>query len=538
MSKLRLVTSALPYANGDIHLGHMVEHIQTDIYVRFNRLMGRPCVYLCADDTHGTAVMMSAERHGIPPETYIDRVRHQHMADFSLFNISYDAYYSTHSPENQRISADIYRSARADGAIITRDIDQYFCEQSGLFLADRYIKGHCPSCNAPDQYGDTCEVCYATYAATDLKNPVSVFSGKAPVIRTSTHYFFTVSKYTSVIQQWLTTNPVVDAVKNKLQEWFDAGLNDWDISRDAPYFGFPIPDTINKYFYVWLDAPVGYIAATDYWATSQGLSYQDVWNNADIHHFIGKDIMYFHTLFWPAMLSVAGLQQPKRIHVHGFLTVNGEKMSKSRGTFILARDYAAHLDTDSLRYYYAAKLSPSLDDMDFSVSDFVNRVNADVLGKFVNIVSRMGAIITKKCEGRLSTIDADGDALLHRIRQESTAIQHDYDNTAFHRAMRRIMACAEWTNQYIDAKAPWGMAPDAAQTVATVALNAASIISIYLMPVMPRITAAIHTLLNTKPTQWSDCHHPLINHPIQPYTHILKRLTVDEVNRGLFSSNP
>jgi methionyl-tRNA synthetase len=539
MPKKLLVTSALPYANGDIHLGHMVEHVQTDIFVRFQRLIGNQCHYMCADDAHGTAIMLSAEKEGIKPEDYINRVRDQHMADFALFHIGYDEYYTTHSSENEALSQQIYLAAEADGGIETRDIEQYFCEQTQLFLADRYIKGTCPNCGAEDQYGDACEQCYATYNATELKNPISVFSGKAPVLKSSTHYFFKLSKYQAIIEQWLDTNPVTQPVKNKLNEWFEQGLKDWDISRDAPYFGFKIPNTDDKYFYVWMDAPIGYIATTEHWAKQQGQTHHDFWTNPDveIHHFIGKDIMYFHTLFWPAMLSVSGYNQPTKVNIHGFLTVNGEKMSKSRGTFILARDYAKHLDPDILRYYYASKLSSSLDDIDFSIEDFVNKINSDVLGKFINIASRIGSILNKKLDGKLSTIDADGQAMLDRMLAPSDAIKDAYDQLETNKGMRMIMECADIANKYIDEQAPWALVkenPDQAQIVCTVSLNALRILMIYLSPVLTQVTAKLAQFLNIEPQTWDQLGESITNSTIQPYEHILKRLVLDEVNSQLF----
>ncbi|MGA0241432.1 MAG: methionine--tRNA ligase [Candidatus Marinamargulisbacteria bacterium] len=542
MKKTLLVTSALPYANGDIHLGHLVEHIQTDTFVRYQRLMGHDCHYMCADDAHGTAIMLSAKKQGVSPEEYIHTIQTRHMADFAAFNIEYDNYYTTHSPENDALSCEIYHAALADDGIATRDIDQYFCNDTQQFLADRYIKGTCPKCHAEDQYGDACEKCYATYDATALIDPISVFSGKPPVLKSSTHYFFKLDKYKDTVREWLATHPVIDPVKNKLNEWFDQGLNDWDISRDAPYFGFKIPNTQDKYFYVWLDAPVGYIATTQHWAKKNGQQHTDFWKNeaVDIHHFIGKDILYFHTLFWPAMLSVSGYQLPKKVHVHGFLTVNGEKMSKSRGTFILARDYARQLNPDSLRYYYAAKLSPSMDDIDFSINDFVTKINSDVLGKYINIASRIGAIVNQSLNGTLGTIDDDGHTLLNTIRSHRETIQTSYDTLNTNRGMRQIMAGADLANQYIDTHAPWALVktdPEQARIVCTVALNALRLLTIYLMPVMPDITRKIHAFLNNTATQWDTLNQTIESTRIQPYTHILKRLKPADVETLIHAPN-
>jgi methionyl-tRNA synthetase len=537
MTKRLLVTSALPYANGDIHLGHLVEHIQTDIFVRFNQLLGNECRYMCADDTHGTAIMLSAEKEGVSAEDYIEGVKVQHMADFALFNIKYDHYYSTHSPENQALSEYVYASAKSDGGIITKTISQYYCTEKGLFLADRYIKGTCPKCEAPDQYGDACESCYATYSATELVDPMSVFSGKAPVLKDTTHYFFDLEKYRSVIEGWLDTDPVIPAIKNKLNEWLDGDLKPWDISRDAPYFGFKIPDT-DQYFYVWMDAPIGYIATTESWAKTRGGSYKDYWEDdtVEIHHFIGKDIMYFHTLFWPAMLSVAQFNQPKKVHVHGFLTVNGEKMSKSRGTFILARDYATHLNTDLLRYYYAAKLTASIDDIDFSIEDFVNKVNSDVLGKFVNIASRIGSIVNKKLGGTLAKVDAEGQGILDEMLAYASQIEAAYIELETNKCMRLIMQCADIANKYIDTKAPWGMVsdqPDQSRVVCTTALNCLRILMIYLGPVVPTVVQQLEQFLSIEPQSWAQLQDNIEDIVLQPYEHVLKRLTVDEVNQAL-----
>lgn len=534
MTKTLLVTSALPYANGDIHLGHLVEHVQTDIFVRFQKHLGHACYYMCADDAHGTAIMLSAEKDGVTPDAYIDAVKAQHISDFKQFNIDYDHYYSTHSEENRVLSEFIYNAANDDGGIIKKDIQQYFDEDKGLFLADRYIKGTCPKCGAADQYGDACEVCYATYSATELVDPVSALSGKPPVLKESTHYFFDLEKYREHITQWLATDPVSDPVKNKLNEWLTGELKPWDISRDAPYFGFKIPGTNDKYFYVWLDAPIGYIATTESWATANGKTSHEFWKNdaVEIHHFIGKDIMYFHTLFWPAMLAVSGFNQPKKVHIHGFLTVNGEKMSKSRGTFILARDYAKILNPDILRYYYAAKLSSSMDDIDFNLEDFVQRINSDVLGKFINIGSRIGAIVTKKLDGQLSTIDDEGQALLNDILAMSDAISDAYQSLDTHKGMRMIMQCAELANKYIDDKAPWALVKDdadAARVVCTVALNALRMLCIYLSPVMPGVTQQLFSFLGVSPQHWAQLPQHITNATLAPYEHVLKRLTLDDM---------
>jgi len=531
MSKRKLlVTSALPYANGSIHLGHLVEHIQTDIFVRFQKLIGNTCHYMCADDAHGTAIMLSAKKQGVSPEEYIKAIREEHIADFKAFHIDHDHYHTTHSAENQQLSEDIYLKAKAAGAIKEADIEQYFCEQTNLFLADRYIKGTCPKCDATDQYGDACEKCFATYDATELKNPVSVYSGKAPILKSSRHYFFDLAQFEQVITQWLAQDHVIDSVKNKLKEWLDQGLKRWDISRDAPYFGFTIPGTTDKYFYVWLDAPVGYIATTQSWCNQTNLlSLDDIWrsNDYEIHHFIGKDILYFHTLFWPAMLSVANYQLPKKVHVHGFLTVNGEKMSKSRGTFILAKTYAEHLNPEFLRYYYASKLTPSMDDIDLNFADFMHKINSDVCGKVINIASRLGSIVHKRCSGKLTDIPASADTLLASIQSKKDTIQALYENLEFNKAMKEIMACADLANQYIDQQAPWAIAkenPKAAADICTAGINACRLLMIYLKPVIPKIVEQFEEFIQSKPMYWLDLNQLVTNQDILAYKHLASRL--------------
>ena len=532
-----LVTSALPYANGKIHLGHMVEHIQTDIFVRFQRLIGNTCHYMCADDAHGTAIMLSAEKEGVKPEDYIETIRQDHMADFAGFNISHDAYYSTHSDENKVLSEQVFLAAQQAGAIEEREIEQYFCEQSQLFLSDRYIKGECPKCGAEDQYGDACEKCYSTYDATQLKNPISVYSGKAPVLRKSLHYFFKLAGFEDKIKAWLDAGHVHPSVKNKLQEWFDAGLKDWDISRDAPYFGFQIPGSDNKFFYVWLDAPIGYIATTKHWCdTYKKEDFDTIWksNDYEIHHFIGKDILYFHTLFWPAMLDVAGFSLPKKVAVHGFLTVNGEKMSKSRGTFILASKYLEHLNPEFLRYYYAAKLTEGMDDIDLSLEDFTNKINSDVLGKVINIASRLGSVLHKRCGGRLTTIPTEAEEMLAAIREKQAIIAESYETLHFQRAMKEIMHGADLANKFIDATAPWSVAkedPDHAAALCTAGLNACRLLIIYLKPVLPKIAAGIEAFLMIPELSWDDLNTVVVDHDVNKYQHLASRVALEDVEQ-------
>ncbi|MAQ64640.1 MAG: methionine--tRNA ligase [Actinobacteria bacterium] len=537
MTRKLLVTSALPYANGSIHLGHLVEHIQTDIFVRFQKLIGNTCYYMCADDSHGTAIMLSAEKKKQPPEEYIDAIRKEHIADFEGFYISHDHYYSTHSEENKQLSEDIYLKASEAGAIKTKDIKQYFCEQTKLFLSDRFIKGECPKCGEPDQYGDACEACFHTYDATELSNPYSVYSGEKPILKNSIHYFFDLSKFKTIIYDWIQEDHVTEPVKNKLEEWFKVGLKDWDISRDAPYFGFLIPNTRDKYFYVWLDAPIGYMATTRHWCdTTKKEKFDTIWKSKEyeIHHFIGKDILYFHTLFWPAMLHVGGYQLPKKVNVHGFLTVNNEKMSKSRGTFILASDYLKHLNPEFLRYYYAAKLTSGVDDLDFSTDDFTNKINSDVLGKVVNIASRLGAIIHKYGDGKLSSISDNASDMIDAIRARSDKISEYYEALEFSKAMKEIMSCADIANQFIDSVAPWSVAKEDAPyaiQLCTAGMNAWRYIMIYLKPVLPQIVKGAEELLDSDSLEWKDLETVIEDTPINKYQHLASRIRLEDVEK-------
>ncbi len=532
-----LVTSALPYANGSIHIGHLVEHIQTDIFVRFQRLIGNTCYYMCADDAHGTAIMLSSKKLNQTPQEYIKNIQDEHVRDFKAFNISHDHYYTTHSEENKLLSEHIYRSAKKRNAIKEIEIEQYFCEESGLFLADRFIKGTCPKCKAEDQYGDACEKCFATYQATELIDPISMYSLKPPILKRSMHYFFKLSEFESIINEWLDQNTVHKSVKNKLNEWLDSGLKDWDISRDEPYFGFKIPETDNKYFYVWLDAPVGYIATTKNWCESyKKEDFDKIWKSDEfeIHHFIGKDILYFHTLFWPAMLDAGKFSLPKKVHVHGFLTVNGEKMSKSRGTFILASTYEKYLNPEFLRYYYASKLSNTMEDIDLNLDDYTHKINADVLGKVINIGSRLGSIVYKKCDAKLTNCDSHGVELIQTIRNKSALISDLYEGLEFNKAMKEIMQCADLANQFIDSNAPWALVkedPKKAAEICTSGLNAFRYLLIYLKPVLPSIVQKCEAFLNCKALTWQDLDTRLEHHVINKYTHVATRLDREEVNQ-------
>ncbi len=536
MSNVRriLITSALPYANGSLHLGHLVETIMTDIWVRFQKLRGHDCTYLCADDAHGTPVMLSAKKLGQTPEAYVANIQTEHMADFAGFHIGFDYFHTTHSPENQQLSNALYRAFCDKQVIDEKDVQQDYCDDCQMFLPDRFIKGECPSCHALDQYGDACEKCGKTYESHELINPKCATCGTAPVTKTTTHLFFKLATFETQIKAWLDTGVVRPEIRNKLNEWFDSGLRDWCISRDAPYFGFEIPDKPGKYFYVWLDAPVGYMATTLAYATTTGRTVDEFWRNPDveIHHVIGKDILYFHTLFWPAMLMAADYSLPKAVHVHGFLTVNGEKMSKSRGTFIQAKTYLEKLPPEFLRYYLASKLTPSIDDLDFSAQDFVFKVNADIVNKVVNIGSRLGSIVTKKLGGTLTTIDDEGEALLQSFAPKIDAIAMAYEHFEIATATREIMSIADALNTYIDRHAPWALStdsPEKASQICTTGLNGLKMLATLLSPILPELTTKIDQFLNTTPATWASIHTRLTHHAIRPYEHLAKRLELTDV---------
>ncbi|MCP4050087.1 MAG: methionine--tRNA ligase [bacterium] len=538
MKRKILVTSALPYANGDIHLGHMVEVIQTDIWVRFQKIMGNTCYYVCADDTHGTPVMMTARKLGIPPEQLIKEVHKSHIKDFQGFYIEFDNYYSTESEENKELSEYIYNMAAKEKAIYEKEIDQLFCINCKMFLPDRFIKGICPVCKADDQYGDSCEHCSSTYNAADMIDPFCVECSNKPEIRKSNHYFFKLSAFKERVEDWINQEHVKPEIRNKLREWFDQGIRDWDISRDAPYFGFKIPGTADKYFYVWMDAPVGYIAATRNLCEKKGYNFDDIWRNGkfEIYHFIGKDILYFHTLFWPAMLMVSGFNLPAKVNVHGFLTVNGTKMSKSRGTFINASKYLEYLNPEFLRYYYASKLTSSIDDIDFSIEDFVYKVNADIVNKVVNIGSRLGSIVYKKLDAKITEPDYDGKKLIQKLRASRQNIQELYENLEYSKAMKEIIALAAEANKYIDEKAPWKVIKeDAVQAsmICTTGLNALRIIICYLKPVLPVLAEGVESFLNIKPLTWEDISVDLNNHTINKYQHLANRIDIEQARNIL-----
>ncbi len=536
-----LVTSALPYANGPIHIGHLVEYIQTDIWARFQRMRGHRCYYVCADDAHGTPIMLRARQEGIDPETLIARVAEAHRADFRDFRISFDNYYSTHSPENQRFARLIYERNRDGGHIVRRTIRQAYDPVEKMFLPDRFIKGTCPKCGAEDQYGDNCEVCGASYSPAELKNPRSVVSGAVPEERESDHYFFRLRDFEDALRAWTRSGSLQPEVAHKLEEWFAAGLQEWDISRDAPYFGFEIPDHPGKYFYVWLDAPIGYMASfQNLCDRTPGLVFEDFWGldaEAEIYHFIGKDIIYFHALFWPAMLQGAGFRTPSAVYAHGFLTVDGQKMSKSRGTFIQARTYLDHLNPEYLRYYFAAKLGPGVEDIDLNLEDFSRRVNADLVGKVVNIASRCAGFLTKRFEGELSPQLAE-PALFAAFVQAGEAIAAAYEGRAFSRAVREIMALADRANQYIDEQAPWIVAKDPAQSerlqgICSLGINLFRVLMGYLRPILPATAEAAEQFLQIPPLTWDDLPNPLLAHRIAPFRPLMTRVDPKKIEAML-----
>jgi len=529
MKKL-LVTCALPYANGPIHIGHMVEYLQGDIWVRSWRLRGRDVVYFCADDTHGTPIMLRAWNEGITPEALIERYFHEHRRDFAAFGIEFDLFHSTHSPENRELSEEMYRALTANGHINTREIEQAYCPHDEMFLPDRYIRGTCPNCGAKDQYGDSCEVCSRTYTPRDLLEPRCGRCGTTPEWRRSVHLFFRLADFTDRLQEWLRVGRVQEEVANKLQEWFTTGLQDWDISRDAPYFGFQIPDHPGKYFYVWLDAPVGYMATTLAWCRSHGADFDSWWrrdDESDVVHIIGKDITYFHALFWPATLMGSGFRTPTELAVHGFLTVDGEKMSKTRGTFINASTYLEHLDPQYLRYYYATKLNPHVEDLDLSFEDFIQRVNSDLVNKLANIPSRTLAILHKSCGGRLGHLDAEGRELVARVHGRCDEIAALYEARDFAQATRLIADLAGDVNVYLQARAPWHLVKEdvaAAAAVCTAALNVFRILATLLQPILPAWGIQVARMLDLPALTWGGLGEILEDRPVQPYERLVDRV--------------
>ncbi len=528
-----LVTSALPYANGSIHIGHMVEYIQTDIWVRFQKMRGHECHYVCADDAHGTPIMLSAEQQGITPEQLIERTRAEHEQDFADFSVNFDNFHSTHSEENRELSTLIYTRLLEAGHISQRTIKQFFDPEKEMFLPDRFIRGECPYCKTADQYGDSCENCDRTYSPTDLINPVSAVSGATPVEKESEHFFFKLPDFEQMLIEW-TANHLQSESANKLNEWFEAGLQEWDISRDAPYFGFEIPDQPGKYFYVWLEAPIGYFASFKNYCDRENIDFDTFTkpgSDTEMYHFIGKDIMYFHTLFWPAMLQGSGFRAPTNVFVHGFLTVNGQKMSKSRGTFIKARSYLNHLDPAYLRYYFAAKLSNRVEDIDLNLDDFIQRVNSDLVGKVVNIASRCAGFINKRFDGQLSPTLSEPE-LFERIAQ--TNIAELYESREYSKAMREIMQLADEVNQYIDENKPWVLIKEAGreeevQAICSMGLNLFRLLIIYLKPVLPDLAKQVEEFLNIDALSWSDLQAPLLDHEIKKFKPLITRIEKENI---------
>lgn len=537
VAKKILVTCALPYANGSIHLGHMLEHIQADIWVRYQRMRGNQVYFICADDAHGTPIMLKAQQLGIAPEQMIAEMSQEHQTDFAGFDISYDNYHSTHSDENRELSELIYTRLKENGFIKNRTISQLYDPEKGMFLPDRFVKGTCPKCKSPDQYGDNCEVCGATYSPTELINPQSVVSGATPVMRDSEHYFFDLPEFSAMLQAWTRSGALQEQVANKMQEWFESGLQQWDISRDAPYFGFEIPGAPGKYFYVWLDAPIGYMGSFKNLCDKRGdIDFDAFWkkdSDAELYHFIGKDIVYFHSLFWPAMLEGSNFRKPTNLFVHGYVTVNGAKMSKSRGTFIKASTWLQHLDADSLRYYYAAKLSSRIDDIDLNLEDFVQRVNADIVNKVVNLASRNAGFINKRFDGKLSAELADPE-LYKTFTDASASIGEAWNSREFGRAVREIMALADVANRYVDEQAPWVVAKQEGrdadlQAICSMGINMFRVLMTWLKPVLPSLTERTEAFLNVE-MSWDGIQQPLLDHKISAFKALYSRIEMDKVN--------
>ena len=530
-----LVTSALPYANGSIHLGHLVEYIQTDIWARFQRLQEHSCYYVCADDAHGTPIMLRARQDGIEPEQLIAAMQKEHEADFADFLIEFDNYYSTHSEENRDLASDIYRKLREGGHIATRTISQSYDPEAEMFLPDRFIKGTCPKCGTEDQYGDNCEACGSTYAPTELINPVSAISGATPIEKDSEQYFFKLSDFADMLQQWIHAGHVQPEIANKLDEWFEEGLQDWDISRNAPYWGFEIPDAPGKFFYVWLDAPIGYMASFKNLCDREGLDFDEYWHSesdTELYHFIGKDIARFHTLFWPAVLHGSGYRKPSAVYCHGFLTVNGQKMSKSRGTFIKARTYLDNLNPEYLRYYYAAKLSSGVDDIDLNLEDFMQRVNSDLVGKVVNIASRCAGFINKRFDNRLSDSLPD-TGLYDELVHAGASIADGFDKREYSKAVREIMALADKANVYIDNNKPWVLIKEQGkeaevQAICTQGINLFRVLMTYLKPILPETALKSESFLDCE-LSWNGLHQPLLGHAINKFKPLMTRIEKEQI---------
>ena len=535
MPRKIVVTSALPYANGPIHIGHLVEYLQTDIWVRFQKMCGNQCLYFCADDTHGTPVMISARAQSITPEELIKQMHKEHVSDFAGFHIEFDNYYTTHSPENKNFSEMFFNALNKAGSITRRNVEQAYCEKCKMSLPDRYIRGTCPRCKAEDQYGDSCEACSGTHRPTDLINPYCATCRSAPTLRTSEHYFFKLADYEQQLKDLIAAGYTQQSVANKLDEWFKAGLKDWDISRDGPYFGFKIPGEENKFFYVWLDAPIGYIASAKNYCDKNNVDFDRLWNSDEyeLYHFIGKDIMYFHALFWPAMLIGAGFKTANKLFVHGFLTVNGEKMSKSRGTFIKASTYLKHLDPEYLRYYYASKLTDTIDDIDLSMEDFINKINSNLVGKLANLASRSGPMLTRKLDSRLGRLDEQGKELINKLTAEKTQITEDYENLKYASVVRTIAALADEANRYVEQNQPWATVKtdlEKTRTTLTATINAVRILTIYLKPILPKYAEKVEKFLNVDNLKLADTETVLENHKINKFERLAERINEEQVS--------
>ncbi|OVE75872.1 methionine--tRNA ligase [bacterium E08(2017)] len=535
MSKKRkiLATAALPYANGEIHIGHLVEYLQTDFWTRFQRMRGNDCLYICADDTHGTPIMMRARQENISPENLIERSHGKHLADFTDFRIAFDNYYSTHSKVNEEFCSILFKNLEEKDHLDIRSIDQTYCEHDKMFLPDRFVKGTCPKCGAADQYGDSCDSCGATYAPAELEDPYCSICRKPPTVKASEHIFFKLNDFKDYLAEWVP-NHTPKEVSNKLLEWFDEDLHDWDISRDEPYFGFQIPGHPGKYFYVWLDAPVGYMASTRNWCEQNDKTFDEIWNDpeSELYHFIGKDIVRFHCLFWPAILHNADFKTPTQVFVHGFLTVNGEKMSKSKGTFVNARTYLNHLDPMYLRFYYACKLNASADDIDLSMEDFIARVNSDLVGKITNLASRGAQMLNKRLDGMIGEMDDDGKALVESARAKSEEIASHYEERDFSKALVIIRDIADEANRYFDEKEPWTIIksePETARPILSSTLNLFRLLAIYLKPVLPQFAEKTEKLFNENSFTWQSAEQALENHQIGPYEYLASRIDASQV---------
>lgn len=531
-----LVTCALPYANGAIHLGHMLEHIQADIWVRFQRMRGNEVHFVCADDAHGTPIMLNAAKQGITPEQLIEKAKTDHVADFKGFNISFDNYHSTHSEENRELTSAMYLKLKENGFIKSRVISQLFDPEKEMFLPDRFVKGTCPKCKAEDQYGDNCEVCASTYSPMDLINPRSAVSGATPIVKESEHFFFDLPSFEGMLKEWTHSGSLQPEIANKMQEWFESGLQQWDISRDAPYFGFPIPDAENKFFYVWLDAPIGYMASFKNLCDRTGIDYNEFWkkdSTTELYHFIGKDIVYFHSLFWPAMLDGCEQRKPTNVFAHGYVTVDGVKMSKSRGTFIQASTYLKHIDPEYLRYYYAAKLNERIEDLDLSLEDFVQRVNSDIVNKLVNLASRNASFITKRFEGKLAE-KLEDEALFAEFIAQSEQIAAHFEAREFNKAIRLIMDLADRANKYVDDKAPWVIAKEEGreaelQAVCSMGIELFRVLMSYLKPVLPQLAERAEAFLQSELT-WENIPLPLLGKTVSPFKSLFSRLEKKQID--------